>query len=77
VLRSANGLELLRCRLGESREGPSSALDLATLEATNLHTVSTMVVRAALATGEPGLSPAQRFRPGPKRMGATDRTDWN
>jgi L-aspartate oxidase len=48
VLRSANGLELLRCRLGESREGPSSALDLATLEATNLHTVSTMVVRAAL-----------------------------
>jgi L-aspartate oxidase len=50
VLRHAEGLEHLLDLLGGAPTG--AALDLATVEATNLHTVSTLVARAALERTE-------------------------
>jgi L-aspartate oxidase len=50
VLRHAEGLEHLLDLLDSAPSG--TALDLATVEATNLHTVSTLVARAALERTE-------------------------
>jgi L-aspartate oxidase len=50
VLRHAEGLEHLLNLLGDARS--AAVLDLATVEATNLHTVSTLVARAALERTE-------------------------
>jgi L-aspartate oxidase len=47
VLRSQEGLEQLLGRLGSARDAPAGPLDLETLEATNLHCVSTLVATAA------------------------------
>jgi L-aspartate oxidase len=47
VLRNQEGLEHLLGRLEEASDAPTGALDLETLEATNLHAVSTMVAGAA------------------------------
>jgi len=51
VLRDRAGLERLRQTLGQAPPA-TSALDLATVEATNLHTVSVLVTTAALARTE-------------------------
>ena len=59
VLRDPAGLEALRRALGQARPaGPRGSLDLATVEATNLHTVSS--ARGHGGAGphrEPGLPP--------------------
>jgi L-aspartate oxidase len=47
VLRNREGLEHLLGRLEEAEGAPSGPLDLETLEATNLHSVSTLVANAA------------------------------
>jgi len=64
VVRDGQGLELLLRRLGAARAAVAPAgrsrsagddaaqLDLATVEATNLHTVSTLVALAALVRTE-------------------------
>jgi L-aspartate oxidase len=53
VLRDPAGLEALRLALGQARPaGPRGSLDLATVEATNLHAVSLLVATAALARTE-------------------------
>jgi len=53
VLRDPAGLEALRRALGQARPaGPRGSLDLATVEATNLHTVCLLVATAALARSE-------------------------
>ena len=51
VIRHGEGLEHLLALLAAAPPGGAS-LDLATLEATNLHTVSTLVAAAALARTE-------------------------
>jgi L-aspartate oxidase len=52
VLRNREGLELLLGLLDGACDAPAGALDLATLEATNLHAVSTLVASAALLRTE-------------------------
>lgn len=52
VLRSRNGLESMLDTLERVPAGRSGALDLDTLEATNLHVVSTLVAGAALLREE-------------------------
>jgi len=52
VLRHRAGLEQVLERLDDVGGAPAKRLDLATLEATNLHTVSAMVVSAALVREE-------------------------
>jgi L-aspartate oxidase len=56
VLRDRGGLEGLRKALGRAGPGrqgsPDGTLDLATVEATNLHTVSVLITVAALARAE-------------------------
>jgi L-aspartate oxidase len=47
VLRNREGLEHLLGRLEEAKDAPRGPLDLETLEATNLHAVSTLVATAA------------------------------
>jgi L-aspartate oxidase len=47
VLRSQEGLEFLLGHLESTRDAPKGPLDLDTLEATNLHAVSTLVATAA------------------------------
>jgi L-aspartate oxidase len=56
VLRDRDGLEYLRAALAgaavASQRAPGGALDLATAEATSLHTVSVLITAAALARAE-------------------------
>jgi L-aspartate oxidase len=52
VLRDRAGLEGLRETLGRARPASPGPLDLVTVEATNLHTVSLLVTVAALARAE-------------------------
>jgi L-aspartate oxidase len=47
VVRNAAGFESILNRLDSAPDGPAAPLDLATLEATNLHTVSLLVATAA------------------------------
>lgn len=52
VVRDRDGLERARAILAAAGDGPGGPLDLATLEATNLHTASLMITLAALAREE-------------------------
>ena len=52
ILRTSEGLEQLLETLANAPSGVSQLLDLDTLEATNLHTVSTLVAHAALVREE-------------------------
>ena len=52
VLRDRGGLEGLRETLGRARPASPGPLDLVTVEATNLHTVSLLITAAALARAE-------------------------
>jgi len=52
VLRDRAGLEGLRETLGRARPASPGPLDLVTVEATNLHTVSLLITAAALARAE-------------------------
>jgi L-aspartate oxidase len=52
ILRTREGLEDLLRSLARAPEAASRPLDLDTLEATNLHTVSTLIARAALLREE-------------------------
>jgi L-aspartate oxidase len=52
VLRDRGGLEGLRDALGRAAPARPGPLDLATAEATSLHTVSVLITMAALARTE-------------------------
>ena len=56
VLRSPDGLRALAAHLADVADvalaGPGAALDVAAVEATNLHTVSTVLTAAAAARTE-------------------------
>jgi L-aspartate oxidase len=52
VLRDRGGLEGLRITLGRAAPAGPGPLDLATAEATSLHTVSVLITMAALARAE-------------------------
>jgi aspartate oxidase len=70
VLRDRGGLEHLLARL--DAVPPAAGLDLATVEATNLHAVSALVTVAALARAESRgchrRSDAPGTRPGPAQQ---------
>jgi L-aspartate oxidase len=77
VLRDRDGLEHLLTLL--DAVPPAAALDLATVEATNLHSVSALVAIAALARAESRgchrRSDAPRTRPGPPQQIGLRRRD--
>lgn len=52
VMRSGSGLAEMRRRLSATPRAEAGRLDLATVEATNLHAVSALVTAAALARGD-------------------------
>jgi L-aspartate oxidase len=75
VLRDAEGLGRLIDRLDAAPEAPAGTLDLAIVEATNLHTVSTLVAHAALAREESRGCHRRRDFPGAE-PGWTRRLEW-